>query len=68
MKIFTDRLNKLMKDNETSAYKLAKAIGADNQTVLNWQQCKNEPKITYLKMIAEYFDVSSDYLLGLSEI
>lgn len=68
MKIFAERLNKLMRDTQTSGYKLAKAIGVDNQTVLNWQQEKNEPKITYLRKVAEYFDVSSDYLLGLSDI
>ena len=67
MKIFADRLNKLMNDEKCSGYKLAKAIGVDNQTVLNWQQEKNEPKISHLKKIAEYFDVSSDYLIGLSD-
>ena len=67
MKIFADRLNKLMRDTQTSGYRLAKELGVDNQTVLNWQQDKNEPKITHLKMIAEYFDVSTDYLLGLAE-
>ena len=68
MQIFTDRLTKIMKETETSGYKLAKAIGADNQTVLNWLQGKNEPKISYLQKIALYFDCSADYLLGLSDI
>ncbi len=68
MQIFTDRLNRLMKETETSGYKLAKAINADNQTVLNWLQGKNEPKISYLLKIAIYFDCSADYLLGLSDI
>ncbi len=68
MKIFADRLNQLMSITETSAYKLAKAINADNQTVLNWLKNKNEPKISYLLEIAKYFDCSADYLLGLSDI
>ena len=68
MVVFASRLNKTMQENNCSAYKLSKAIGVNNQTVINWQNGMNEPKITCLRKIAEYFDVSSDYLLGLSDI
>lgn len=68
MQVFAERLNKTMRDNKCSAYKLAKAIGVNNQTVINWQNGSNEPKITCLRKIAQYFDVSSDFLLGLSDI
>ncbi len=67
MQIFVDRLNKLIDENKMSKYKLAQDIGVSKQAVLWWCSGVNEPKISYLKKIAEYFDVSCDYLLGLED-
>lgn len=67
MKVFSERLSKFMKDDDISAYKLAKILGVSNQCVLNWLDEVNEPKISYLKKIADYFNVTTDYLLGRGE-
>jgi len=65
MEIFVQRLNKLIEENKITKYKLAKIIGVSNQTVMFCCAGINEPKISYLKKLAEYFEVSSDYLLGM---
>ena len=65
MEIFVQRLNKLIEENKITKYKLAKIIGVSKQTVMFWCAGINEPKISYLKKLAEYFEVSSDYLLGM---
>ncbi len=67
MQIFVERINKLIDENKMSKYKLAQDIGVSKQAVLWWCNGVNEPKISYLKKIAEYFDVSCDYLLGLED-
>lgn len=67
MKIFSERLSKLMKEEEMSAYKLAQIVGVSNQCALDWIDGVHEPKISYLKKIADYFNVSADYLLGRSD-
>ena len=67
MKIFSERLNELLKDNKVSKYKLAKDIGVSNQAICYWCDGTNEPKITYLVKIADYFGVCTDYLLGRQE-
>ena len=67
MQIFVDRLNKLIEENKITRYRLAKDLGVSKQAVLWWCDGVNEPKISYLKKIAEYFDVSCDYLLGLED-
>ncbi len=67
MKIFTIKLNELLKVNKISRYKLAKDLGISQTAIKYWCEDTNEPKITYLKMIAEYFDVSADYLLGIED-
>ncbi len=46
---------------------LANILKTSDSTVSNWENDINEPKISYLKKIAEYFDVSADYLLGLED-
>lgn len=65
MVVFVERLNKLLKENAVSCYRLAKDLNVSKQTVIFWCKGVNEPKISYLKQIAEYFDVTADYLLGL---
>ena len=67
MKIFSKRLLKLMKEKQLSAYKLAKIVVLSNQCAINWLNEINEPKISYLIKIADYFNVSTDYLLGRTE-
>ena len=44
-----------------------KEINTTDAAVSNWENDINEPKITYLKSIATYFGVSTDYLLGLED-
>ena len=65
MEIFTERLNILLRESRTSMYKLAKEIAVNKQTVIFWCNGASEPTISHLKKIAEYFDVSADYLIGL---
>ncbi len=67
MDIFAVRLNKLIKENKITRYKVAKDIKCSKQSVCNWCDGISEPKINYIRILAEYFDVSADYLLGLED-
>ncbi len=67
MKLFAERLKKLIEESRLTKYRLAKDLGCSKQSVCNWCDCISEPKLTYIKAIALYFDVSSDYLLGLED-
>lgn len=66
MKIFVERLNEQIQINKISKYKLAKDLKVNGQTITFWCNGTNEPKITYLKELAIYFNVSADYLIGLT--
>lgn len=46
---------------------LAKAIGVSNGIISTWENNLNEPKATYIKRLAIFFDVTTDYLLGLED-
>lgn len=65
MEILTKRLNELIVENKISKYKLAKELRYGKATILNWCDGKNEPKATQIKELAVYFNVTTDYLLGL---
>lgn len=67
MKVFANRLRELRQEKGLSMKQLAKEIGTTDAAVSNWENEVNEPKISYLKDIAKYFGVSTDYLLGLED-
>lgn len=65
MKVFAERLRELRSEKGLSMKQLAKEIDTTDAAISNWENNINEPKITYLKTLAIYFGVSTDYLLGL---
>ncbi len=67
MKIFSERLRELRVENKMSMKDLAKEIGTSDVAINNWENQINEPKITYLYKLANFFNVSSDYLIGLED-
>lgn len=67
MKVLQQRLTELRNDKGLSQKELAKNIGASDSAICFWENGVNEPKATYIYQMAQYFDVSADYLLGLED-
>ena len=67
MKIFALRLKELRVEKGLSMKQLAKEINTTDAAISNWENEINEPKISYLKNIATFFNVTSDYLIGLED-
>ena len=65
MSIFAQRLRELRQEKGLSMKQLAKELNTTDAAVSNWENEINEPKISYLKAIAQYFNDSADYLQGL---
>lgn len=55
-------IQKLCKENNTSVPKLEKELGFGNGSIYNWD--KSSPSVDKLQKVAEYFNVSTDFLLG----
>ena len=64
MKIFAERFKELRQEIGISQDKLAKALMMSNSVICYYETNKAEPTISVLNKIADYFDVSTDYLLG----
>ena len=65
--IIAKRLKQLRTDNKISQATLAKAIGVDISSISYWESETYEPKASYVYKMAIFFNVSSDYLLGLED-
>ena len=62
--IFGENLKTLRLCENLSQTKLGEELGVCNQTVSFWELGKREPDLDMLLKIAEFFEVSTDYLLG----
>ena len=64
---FSVRLKQLISDAGITQETLAQAIGYTQRAVSKWVNGQAEPSATAVKLCAEYFEVSADYLLGLED-
>lgn len=66
--IFVTRLNELLHENkEISRLEFSRAIQCDYHAVTNWCDAKFLPSLPSLLKLSKYFNVSIDYLLGISD-
>lgn len=66
-KIIGEKLKELRVENQLTQNKLAQIFHVSKTTICQWETGKQEPSIDSIIAIALYFDVSSDYLLGLED-
>lgn len=64
IEVFAERLKELREDNKVSLKKLGEAIGVSDIAISRWENLKRIPNIEVLVAIADYFAVSTDFLLG----
>lgn len=65
--VFAKRLRDLMEENNTTQPQLAEAVGVSRQAIGQWKDGNTVPDILDFQKIADYFNVSADYLLGRSK-
>lgn len=68
IKNFEKRLTDCMSKNNCSGDKLARDTGFSKATISGYKNGKYEAKICALAAIARYFGVSTDYMLGLTDV
>ena len=68
MSEFKYRLRDLREKEGISGAKLGEILEVGKSTVSMWENGKNYPTASMLQKIAKYFNVSTDYLLGKTDI
>ena len=64
MSVFSERLTQLRKSKGVSQSGLAKEIGVSPRTYQDYEYGEREPQVTIFSRIADFFNVSLDYLAG----
>ncbi len=67
MEIFIERLKELRENKNLSQSQLAKNTGLNQTTISSWEIGKRIPSAQAIIVLAKYFGVSADYLLGLED-
>lgn len=65
--MFGDRLKELRKNKNLNQTDIAKMFDVTDATVSAWEVGKAQPSYDILTKLADYFNVSTDYLLGFNQ-
>ncbi|MFR5832933.1 MAG: helix-turn-helix domain-containing protein [Acutalibacteraceae bacterium] len=68
MSVIGERIKELRLEQGVSQSTLGNSIGVSQKAVDYWERGVNEPKASYIVKLADFFNVSSDYLLGRKEM
>lgn len=68
MATFAERLKQLRKEKELTIEQLADKLGSAKSTISRYENGLREPKGDILKLLTDFFNVSLDYLMGVSDI
>lgn len=67
-KVFGERLLNLREERGETQDQLAKAVGITRQSLSRYETNERTPNIELIYNIAKHYEVSADYLLGLSDV
>lgn len=67
MQEFKERLKELREERGISMKELGLTIGVSDAAVCKWENGISEPKITYVLRLAQFFECSTDFLLGVTD-
>ena len=65
MSKFSENLKMLRLEKNIGQVELATKLGVSKGIISLWENGKREPTLTYIIKISTFFDVTSDFLIGL---
>ena len=67
IKIVAERIKSLRLEKNIGQNFLAKEMDVSNASISYWENAKQEPSAQAIYKLANYFGVSADYILGLTD-
>ncbi|MDE7380233.1 MAG: helix-turn-helix domain-containing protein [Clostridia bacterium] len=67
MDIFAIKLKELRAEKQLSQKQLAQLVGTTDDSIYSWENGRSQPSIEMLRALCKSLNVSSDYLLGLTD-
>jgi len=68
MNKIAERLKELIEEKDITPYKLSTDLGISKSVVHYWLTGKTTPTADYIIKLCEYFSVSADFLLGITNL
>ncbi len=65
---FSIRLKELREDKGISQQKLAEELGYSQVCISRWENRNRQPELDDIIAVAIFFNVTTDYLLGLTDL
>lgn len=62
-----DRLRAIREDHDVMQKDLAEEFGITHSTLSRYEQNKREPPINFIITFCQYFNITSDFLFGMSD-
>ena len=62
-----ENIKQLRQSRNLSQVDLARALGVTKQSISNWENNNIQPSIDMLIRLAQFFSVSTDFMLGLNQ-
>lgn len=67
MSKFGENLKELRQYKNLTIVQLSEKTGLSSTAISDWENGKKEPKMTSLIALAQFFDVTIDYLVGIEK-
>ena len=67
MDIFETRLKELRLEGGMTQKKLANLLQTTDDSIFSWEKGRSQPSIEMIRKLCVVFQVSADYLLGLTD-
>lgn len=65
--VWYERIRGLREDKDLTQTDMAKILNTSQRTISNWESGRNQPPYETLILYAKYFNVSIDYIIGLTD-
>ena len=67
MNIFKERLTELLREGSVTQKEISTKLNLHNKKLSHLKSGRTEPNLNDITVLAKYFDVSTDYILGISD-
>ncbi len=67
MKTYQERIRELREDNDLTQKEVAKYLGTTQQVYSRYEKGINEMPVFHIISLCKFYNVTSDYILGLSD-
>ncbi|MBR2614961.1 MAG: helix-turn-helix transcriptional regulator [Clostridia bacterium] len=67
MNKFAERLKELREEKNLTQNELGIEVGVSQAAIARWEEGKRSPNLEAIIALAKFFDVTSDYLIGIED-